>query len=76
VLAIAVDGKIEATGYTFKDGLGFGPGFSILLPPESLKKGFNRVDIYLVQNDGKKLQLVYDGNSKLPATPEGGAGGS
>lgn len=66
VLAVAVDGQIQATGWTFKDGLGYGPGFSILLPPESLKRGFNRVDIYLVKDDGKVLQLVYDGSKPLP----------
>lgn len=66
VLAVAVDGVIEAVGWTFKDGLGFGPGFSILLPPDSLKRGFNQVDIYLLKG-GKKIQLVRDGSKPLPA---------
>ncbi|MGA7397914.1 MAG: sulfatase-like hydrolase/transferase [Solirubrobacterales bacterium] len=64
VLAVAVDDRIEAVGWTFKDGFGFGPGYSILLPPESLKKGFNKVDIYLVEDNGKKLTIIYDGSKK------------
>jgi hypothetical protein len=64
VLAVAVDGVIQAVGWTFKDGLGFGPGFSILLPPDSLKRGFNRVDIYMLKG-GKKMQLVHDGSKPL-----------
>ncbi len=66
VLAVAVGGVIRAVGWTFKDGLGYGPGFSILLPPESLKRGFNRVDIYLLRG-GRKIQLVHDGSQPLPA---------
>jgi len=66
VLAVAVNDRIEAVGWTFKDGFGFGPGYSILLPPDSLKKGFNKVDIYLVEGGGKKLTIIYDG-SKKPA---------
>ncbi len=66
VLAVAVDGRIEAVGWTFKDGTGRGPGFSILLPPESLRAGFNQVDIYLLENDGKQLRQVYDGSGPLP----------
>ena len=62
VLAVAVDGVIQATGWTFKDGLGYGPGFSILLPPDSLKRGFNQVDIYMLGDGGKKVQLVHDGS--------------
>lgn len=65
-LAIAVDGRIEALGTTFKDGVSDVPGYSILLPPESLKAGFNRVDIYLVEDGGRRLRLIYDGNHPLP----------
>ena len=64
VLAVAVDDVIQAVGWTFKDGLGLGPGFSILMPPDSLKRGFNKLDIYLVKG-GKKVQLVYDGSKPL-----------
>ncbi|MBN8866152.1 MAG: sulfatase-like hydrolase/transferase [Solirubrobacterales bacterium] len=67
VLAVAVDGTIQAVGWTFKDGTGRGPGYSILLPPEALKAGFNRVDIYMVEDDGKRLVQVYDGSQQLPA---------
>ena len=66
VLAVAVDGRIEAVGWTFKDGTGRGPGYSILLPPESLTAGFNRVDIYLLEDDGQRLRQVYDGSKPLP----------
>ncbi|MBK8293980.1 MAG: sulfatase-like hydrolase/transferase [Solirubrobacterales bacterium] len=64
VLAVAVDDVIQAVGWTFKDGLGLGIGFSILMPPDSLKRGFNKLDIYLVKG-GKKIQLVYDGSTPL-----------
>lgn len=66
VLAVAVNGRIQAVGWTFKDGTGRGPGYSILLPPESLRAGFNRVDIYRLLDGGKKLRLVYDGSEPLP----------
>lgn len=66
VLAVAVDGRIEAVGWTFKDGTGRGPGYSILLPPESLRAGFNQVDLYLLEDDGKRLRQVYDGSQPLP----------
>lgn len=65
VLAVAVNDKIEAVGWTFKDGLQHGPGFTILLPPDSLERGFNQVDIYLLKNGGKELQLVHDGSKPL-----------
>ena len=74
VLAVAVNGTIEAVGWTFKDGLGFGPGYSILLPPDSLKKGFNQVDIFMVKGPNELLR-VYDGSGRLTAT-EGGDDGS
>lgn len=67
ILAVAVGGVIQAVGWTFKDGSGRGPGYSILLPPDSLKAGFNRVDMYLLEDDGKRLVQVYDGSKPLPA---------
>jgi len=67
VLAVAVKGRIQAVGWTFKDGTGRGPGYSILLPPEALRAGFNQVDIYQVKDDGRKLRLIYDGSKRLPA---------
>ena len=69
VIAASVNGRIEAVGYTFDDGLGRGVGYSILLPPDSLKKGYNRVELFLVEEDGKKLQLLYRG----PDDPDAGA---
>lgn len=65
VLAVAVDDVIEAVGWTFKDGMGLGPGYSILLPPDALEAGFNKVDIYLVERNGRLLQKVYDGSGRL-----------
>jgi len=66
ILAVAVDGVIQAVGWTFKDGSGRGPGYSILLPPDSLKAGFNRVDMYMLEDDGRRLVRVYDGSEPLP----------
>ncbi|MCO5314581.1 MAG: sulfatase-like hydrolase/transferase [Solirubrobacterales bacterium] len=72
VLAVAVDGKIEAVGVTFKDGIREAPGYSILLPPDSLKAGFNRVDIYLVEDQARRLRLLYDGSRPIPPDDESG----
>jgi hypothetical protein len=61
VLAVTVDDRIEAVGWTFRDGLRDGVGYSILLPPSALKRGFNKVDIYLIGEDGDSLQKLYSG---------------
>ncbi|MCB0868971.1 MAG: sulfatase-like hydrolase/transferase [Solirubrobacterales bacterium] len=66
ILAVAVNGVIRAVGWTFKDGAGRGPGYSILLPPESLQAGFNQVDIYLLDENGRSMVQVYDGSGRLP----------
>lgn len=66
VLAVAVNDRIEAVGWTFKDGAGRGPGYSILLPPGALRAGFNKLDIYLVEDDGTRLVKAYDGSTPLP----------
>lgn len=66
VLAIAVDDVVRAVGWTFKNRLGHGPGYSILLPPDALEAGFNLLDIYLVENNGKHLQKAYDGSKPIP----------
>ncbi|MDQ2622163.1 MAG: sulfatase-like hydrolase/transferase [Actinomycetota bacterium] len=71
VLAVAVDDEIQAVGWTFKDGTGHGPGYSILLPPDALEAGFNKLDIYLVEADGKRLQIAYDGSKPLPGKGAG-----
>ncbi len=65
VLAIAVDGRIEAVGWTFRDRIRSGSGYSILLPPWSLERGFNRLDIYLVRDRGRALRLLYSGAGRL-----------
>lgn len=63
VLAVSVNGRIAAVGWSFKDGSGQGPGYSILLPPETLKKGYNDVRLYLVKDKGNGLQQIYPGNN-------------
>jgi len=75
VLAVAVDDTVQAVGWTFKDGTGNGPGYSILLPPDALRAGFNKVDIYLVERGGRYLQKVYDGSKPLPVASKPGHSG-
>ncbi len=77
VIAASVNGRIEAVGYTFDDGLGRGVGYSLLLPPDSLKRGYNRVELFLVQDEGRELQLLYRGPDPPTATegPTTGATG-
>ena len=67
MLAVSVNGKVATTGWSFKDGTGKGPGYSILLPPDSLKKGVNDVEIFLVTKAGKGLQRLYPGRVKSGA---------
>lgn len=71
-LAVSVNGRIEAVGISFDDGLGRGVGFSMLLPPDSLRAGYNRVEIFLVLDEGRKLQLLYSGpdDPNAPTQPE------
>lgn len=61
VIAIAVDDRIQGVGWTFRDRLRAGVGYSILLPPDALKRGFNKVDVYLLGRGGKTLQKLYSG---------------
>jgi hypothetical protein len=70
-LAASINGRIEAVGRTFDDGLGRGTGYSILLPPNSLAAGYNRLELFLVMNNGRKLQLLYRGpdDPEAPAKP-------
>ncbi len=72
VIAASVNGRIEAVGYTFDDGLGRGTGYSLLLPPDSLKRGYNRVELFLVQGEGRSLQLLYRGPDARPGTSANG----
>lgn len=69
VVAVAVDDRIQAVGWTFRDHSGRGPGYSILLPPESLKAGFNKVDLYVIRKGGKRLKLIYSGARNRPRGP-------
>jgi len=61
VIAIAVDDRVQGVGWTFRDQLRPGVGYSILLPPSALKRGFNKVDVYLVGEGGNGLQKLYSG---------------
>jgi hypothetical protein len=69
-LAVAVNGKIATVGLSFDDGLGRGVGYSMLLPPESVKAGYNRAEIFLVLDKGRKLRLLFRG----PDNPKAAAG--
>ena len=71
VIAIAVDDQIQGVGWTFRDRLRRGVGYSILLPPDALKRGFNEVEVYLVGGDGRSLQSLHSG-----AGPPGGTNGT
>ena len=44
----------------------FGTGYSIPLPPDSLKRGYNRIEQFLVQEEGRSLQLLY----RVPDDPD------
>jgi len=70
VIAIAVDDRVQGVGWTFRDQLRPGVGYSILLPPSALKRGFNKVDIYLVGEGGNGLQKLYSGADPAE-TPSG-----
>lgn len=61
VLAISVNNRIQGVGWTFRDRLRGEVGYSILLPPAALKRGFNKVDVYLVSAGGKAVQKLYSG---------------
>lgn len=61
VIAIAVDDRIQGVGWTFRDRLRPGVGYSVLLSPDALKRGFNKVDVYLVGRGGRALQKLYSG---------------
>jgi len=73
VLAVSVNGRIQAVGWTFDNRAPRGPGYSILLPPDSLRKGYNRIEIFLVKKGGRELQLLYRGpdDPDASATPTG-----
>ena len=61
VVAIAVNGKIESVGWTFDDRDRGGLGYSILLDPKVPKRGYNRLDVYLVEDGGKSLRPLFQG---------------
>ena len=44
-----------------RDRLRPGVGYSVLLSPDALKRGFNKVDVYLVGRGGRALQKLYSG---------------
>jgi hypothetical protein len=67
VLAIAVNGRIEATTETFHD-LGDQPdgSFHALVNPEVYRPGFNDVRIYLVRGTGSEMRLVEGFRNEAP----------
>jgi hypothetical protein len=72
-LAVSVNGRIATVGLAFDDGLGRGVGYSMLLPPESVRAGYNRAEIFLVLEGGRKLKLLFRGPDDPEAvTPEAG----
>ena len=54
-LAAAVNGRIAAVGRSFSAS--DGTRFSLLVPPERLRKGVNRVSIYRVVGRGSRLRM-------------------
>jgi hypothetical protein len=65
VVAIAVDDRIQGVGWTFRDRILGSAGYSILLPPAAMKPGFNKVDVYLVEQNGNALRQLYSGAGPL-----------
>jgi len=52
-VAVAVNGKVRASGRLYKDGGDL--RFSVLVPPETLKRGANRVDVYALRGGSARL---------------------
>lgn len=48
-IAVALDGRIAATGWTIVDG--GGEHFTVLLPPESLRRGAVAVEVYAIAGE-------------------------
>lgn len=72
VIAIALNGRIAAVGWTFDDRARPGIGYSILLDPKTPEKGFNRLEVFRVGSGGKGLQKLFPVNAK----PKGSGSGS
>ena len=52
-VAVAVDGRVRGTGKAYKDGGDV--RFSVLVPPETLRRGANRVEVFAVRGGGNRL---------------------
>jgi hypothetical protein len=60
-VAIAVNGRIEATGLTFTLEGSDDEQFSAMVPERALRRGRNRVEVLLV--DGDRLESLSGGAS-------------
>jgi hypothetical protein len=58
-LAVAVNGRVRAVGRSYVAGAR--RRFSMLLPPSSLRRGVNTVDLIAVQRDGQLVRLAHVG---------------
>jgi hypothetical protein len=58
-LAVAVNGRVRAVGRSYV--VGARRRFSMLLPPSSLRRGVNAVDLIAVQRDGQLVRLAHVG---------------
>jgi hypothetical protein len=57
-IAVAVNGRIAAVGRTFTLAEGEdGEFFSVMIPPESLRDGRNRIEVYEVSSSGSLTRL-------------------
>jgi hypothetical protein len=63
-LAIAVNGRIAALGRCFRAA--GGQIFRVLVPESSLRDGYNRIDVYAIDDSGSAPRLVWLGSSPDP----------
>jgi hypothetical protein len=55
-LAVAVNGRIRAVGRSYASGKD--QRFSMLIPPSTLRRGRNTIDVVAVRNDGEIVRLA------------------
>jgi hypothetical protein len=58
LVAVSVDGRIQATGRTFRLRRGTAELFSLMVPESSLRRGRNRVELLEVTGRGALLRLA------------------
>jgi hypothetical protein len=59
VIAVAVNGRIAATGRTFTLAGSRGEQFSLLIPERALRAGSNRLELLLVQGGTARQPRLY-----------------